>query len=251
MAHSTLELSRFVERVRSIAPVQGSVARIDRLPDGRTSLVFRVNHLGRGDVHVVGPRTRALFKEASGFERAVMLDFKPGWSSPLFGVPAQELTDGYVSLDEVWGPDAGRLTAQLVAARTTSEVVACIERALPQFTRPTWEPSSASLARRAARLLEEVGARVELVADRLGVTARHLRRVFLTNIGVGPKDYARSARLKRAVQLSASSSDWSRVAAEAGYYDQAHLIAEFRALVGLTPGSFAKRSSVRDDDTAA
>jgi AraC-like DNA-binding protein len=39
------------------------------------------------------------------------------------------------------------------------------------------------------------------------------------------------------------SNDWSRIAADAGYYDQAHLIADFRDLVGLTPSAFAKRAS--------
>lgn len=37
------------------------------------------------------------------------------------------------------------------------------------------------------------------------------------------------------------SNDWGSIALEAGYYDQPHLIAEFRSLVGLTPGAFAER----------
>lgn len=50
-------------------------------------------------------------------------------------------------------------------------------------------------------------------------------------------------RLQRAVRLSAAAApaarDWARIASAAGYYDQSHLIAEFRDLVGLTPGAFA------------
>lgn len=238
-----VERSRFVERVRSFAPSVGSAARVDRLPDGRTALVFRVFEAGGGELHLVGPRTHALLKDATKFERAVMVEFKPGWSTPLFGVPACELTDRYVALDAVWGPSSQDLLAELVADSSTTAVVTRLERAFTQFARPSWEPTSALLAREAAFLLQEVGARVELVADRLGVTARHLRRVFVENIGIGPKDFARSARLQRAVRLSSESRDWSRIAADAGYYDQAHLIADFRALVGLTPGAFAKRSA--------
>ncbi len=42
--------------------------------------------------------------------------------------------------------------------------------------------------------------------------------------------------------MAATSSDWARIAAAAGYFDQAHLIADFRRLVGLTPGAFRKRA---------
>ena len=54
--------------------------------------------------------------------------------------------------------------------------------------------------------------------------------------------WAAGVRLQRAVRMAATSKDWVRIAAEAGYYDQAHLIADFRQLVGLTPGAFLKRA---------
>jgi AraC-like DNA-binding protein len=42
--------------------------------------------------------------------------------------------------------------------------------------------------------------------------------------------------------MVSASNDRSRVATDAGYYDQAHLIADFRELLGLTPGAFVKRT---------
>ena len=239
---STFELSRFVESVRCSAPTRGRVHHVDRLPDGRTALVLRVIERGRGDVYLVGPRTRALLKDATGFERAVMVQFKPGWSTPLVGVPAHELTDRFVSIDDVWGDPARALVLELIGASSTTEVVERLTRAFARRARSFSEPRSASLARRAARLFAEEGARVNSVAARLGVTARHLRRAFADNIGVGPKRFARAARLQRAVRLARASSDWGRIAADTGYYDQAHLIADFGALVGLTPSAFAKRA---------
>jgi transcriptional regulator GlxA family with amidase domain len=91
-------------------------------------------------------------------------------------------------------------------------------------------------------LLEGDQIRVESVANRLGVTSRHLRRAFTETIGIAPKHFARSVRLQRALRMVAASNDWSRVATDAGYYDQAHLIADFRELLGLTPGAFVKRN---------
>ncbi|WP_437673011.1 helix-turn-helix domain-containing protein [Sorangium sp. So ce131] len=239
----TFSLPRFVEDVRVIAPAAGRACHVDRLPDGRTTLVFRVIERGRkGDVCVAGPRTRALFKDATGIARAVMLQFKPGWSASLLGVAANALTDRIIPLEDIWGRSGGDLCYELLAARSLPEVLDRLSRAIALRTRQASEPASARLARRAVHLLEGDEVRVESVAERLGVTARHLRRAFTESVGIGPKEFARTVRLQRALRMAATSKDWARIAADAGYYDQAHLIADFRELVGLTPGAFLKRA---------
>lgn len=239
----TASLSRFIEDVRVVAPADGSTLRVDRLPDGRTTLVFRALDAGRrGDVTVAGPRTRALFKDATGPVRAVVLRFRPGWSAPLLGVAASELTDRIVALEEVWGHAGGALCLDLLAARSVPEVLERVAGAISLRAAQSSEPASARIARRAVRLIEEGEDRVERVAAQLGVTARHLRRAFTESVGIGPKDFARTVRLQRAVRMAATDRDWARIAADAGYYDQAHLIGDFRELVGLTPGAFVKRA---------
>ncbi|WP_437665298.1 helix-turn-helix domain-containing protein [Sorangium sp. So ce1182] len=239
----TFSLSRFVEDVHTFVPVAGRACHVERLPDGRTTLVVRVIEGGRkGDVTVAGPRTRALFKDATGVARAVMLQFKPGWSAPLLGVAANALTDRIVPLEDIWGRSGGDLCLELLAARSLPEVLDRLSKAIALRTHQTSEPASARLARRAVRLLEGDEVRVESVAEQLGVTARHLRRAFTESVGIGPKEFARTVRLQRAVRMAATSKDWARIAADAGYYDQAHLIADFRELVGLTPGAFLKRA---------
>jgi AraC-like DNA-binding protein len=242
-AASTSWLSRFVEDVRALVPVAGRALQVDRLPDGRTTLVMRVMEGGRaGTVSVSGPRTRALLKTATGVARAVILTFKPGWSAPLLGVPASALTDRIVPLGELWGRSGSDLCLELLAARSLPAMLDRLSGAIAARTQHTFEPASARLARRAVRLLEGDEVRVESVAEQLGVTARHLRRAFAESVGIGPKEFARTVRLQRAIRNAATSTDWGRIAADAGYYDQAHLIADFRELVGLTPGAFLKRA---------
>lgn len=196
----------------------------------------------------MGPRTRALFKNAAGVARAVKLQFKPGWAAPLLGVAASALTDQIVPLEDMWGRPGGTLCLELLAARSLPEVLDRLSHAIALRTQQTFESASARLARRAVRLLEGGEVRVEGVAERLGVTARHLRRAFTESVGIGPKDFARSVRLQRAVRMAGTSKDWGRIAADAGYYDQAHLIADFRELVGLTPSAFLKRAGSPPDE---
>lgn len=242
----TLSLTRFVEQVRVLAPSDGRV-RHEFLPDGRTSLVFRVLDNGRrGDVSIVGPHTRMRIKQPRGVVRALIVEFKPGWSTSLLGVAANELTNRFVPLDEIWGHAGADLYGSLVEARDVPEQIECVSRAIARRLQRSTESSSARLARRAVRLIEGGEVRVDRVAARLGITARHLRRAFAENVGFGPKEYARSVRLQRALRLAVNSRDWGRIALEAGYYDQAHLIADFRQLVGVTPGAFVRHARAAD-----
>jgi AraC-like DNA-binding protein len=167
----------------------------------------------------------------------VIIRYKPGWTVPLFRVAANELTDRIVPLDALWGHEGASFYERLVETENVTELLACVSGVLARARR--FESSSAHLARRAARLLDAGEARIDRVAARLGITDRHLRRAFTEHVGVGPKDYARSVRLQRAVRLAATSNDWGRIALDAGYYDQAHFIADFRQLVGVTPRTFA------------
>ena len=235
-------LSRFIEDVSAVVPTAGRSLEVDQLPDGRTSLVFRVFEEGRqGDVAVVGPRTRAVFKNATGVARAVVVRFKPGWSISLLGITANALTDQIVMLEDIWGRAGAELAAELLTARNLTELIDRLSQAIALRALQTLEPASARLARRAVRLLEGEEVRVANVAKRLGVTSRHLRRAFIEGVGVGPKDFARTVRLQRAIRYAETSSDWGRIAADTGYYDQSHLIADFRQLLGLTPNAFLRR----------
>lgn len=230
-------IAPFVEHARMGSAVSDAPFTVDWLPNGRTSLVVRVVEEGRGDAHVGGPRTRAKFKRATGFVRATVFEFKAGWSASLFGVPANGLVDQVIPLEDLWG--ASEVTADLVAAKTIPAMLERLSAAVA--ARTTFESTSARLARRAVRLFEASETRVETVAQELGVTARHLRRAFVESVGIGPKEFARGVRLQRAIDGTSRSRDWSAIARDAGYYDQAHLIGDFRDLIGLTPREYLVR----------
>jgi len=224
-----------------LAPTPGRPYVIERYPDGRTSLVFRVLDGGcTGDLWLAGPHTRASFKTKSGVERAVIVRFRPGGVVPLLGVEASELTDRIVPLHDLWGGAGQQLLDQLLDASDDAEVQRLILRELALRSSHLPHTASARLARSAVRLLEGGDLRVASVAEQLGVSVRHLHRVFTAHVGIGPKEFARTVRLHRALSLASTSCDWARIAADAGYCDQAHLIGEFRQFTGFTPRAFVK-----------
>ena len=78
---------------------------------------------------------------------------------------------------------------------------------------------------------------MDWVADQAGMSARQFRRRCREEAGLGPKHLARILRFRRACRLADQGESWLRVAMEAGYFDQAHLIRDFREFTGTTPMS--------------
>lgn len=83
---------------------------------------------------------------------------------------------------------------------------------------------------------------IEALAYDAGLSRRQLERRFLLEVGAPPKLYARIARFNHVLELLAESlaPDWPDIAYLCGYYDQAHLIREFRRFTGQTPGAYAR-----------
>ena len=65
-----------------------------------------------------------------------------------------------------------------------------------------------------------------------------LRRLFREQAGVAPKQFARIERFRRLVRRLPGRASWAALALETGYVDQAHMIREFRAFSGTSPGRY-------------
>jgi AraC-like DNA-binding protein len=85
--------------------------------------------------------------------------------------------------------------------------------------------------------------RIGRMADEIGISHKHLLREFDRCVGLAPKTFARLCAFQRVIQSVAHRSqvEWAETALQCGYYDQAHLIREFRAFSGLTPGTYLKK----------
>jgi len=97
---------------------------------------------------------------------------------------------------------------------------------------------------RAVRMLhDEPAARVGDLAAAAGLSERQLRRRFSIAVGLRPKAYGRVVRLHTALRMAGSVTrpSWVDIAHECGFYDQPHMIAEFRAATGLAPAALHGR----------
>jgi len=215
------------------------------IPRPELQLVVRFGPSSRNglDVHAFGARQRVHRKLIRRGQRSVTARLALGAPEAVLGVPASEMAGRIVALEDLWGDVAARrLCARLGEARDMAAAAGVLESAIAERVASgsgngNGRPARAELALAAAERLTSGSGSVYAVAAELGVSERHLRRVFRETVGVSPKGYARIARFQRA--LGAAREDgragWASIAAAAGYYDQAHLIAEFRAIAGVTP----------------
>jgi AraC-like DNA-binding protein len=94
---------------------------------------------------------------------------------------------------------------------------------------------------RAVRILhDDPAARIDDLAAAVGLSERQLRRRFSVAVGLRPKAYGRVTRLHAALRMAGSAS-WADIAHRCGFYDQPHMIAEFRAATGLAPAALHGR----------
>jgi len=208
------------------------------LPPGRTYpqqvLVHPVVNVvltpGSG-TSVSGVQRRRFTADLSGAGRVLGVMFRPGGFRPLLDGPVSRLTDRVLPLAEVLPGPAPADDAD------NAEVDEWLAGLLPQGTHPC--ERTRDLVERAAA--DRTLRRVDELAGLAGVTVRELQRDFADHVGAPPKWVIRRYRLYEAAERAARGTDvrWAELAAELGYADQAHLVRDFTATVGMPPSRYA------------
>jgi AraC-like DNA-binding protein len=209
------------------------------LPRPEIQIVVRFGPSARNslDVHALGMQQTVRRKLIRSGQRAVTARLRLGASKAVLGVPASAIAGRVLTLGELWnGAAVRRFLDRLIGVSDATEAVAIMEHAIAdRLAIAAVRDAPTPLALTAAERL--VSANVSAVAADLGVSERHLRRVFRDTVGMSPKEFGRLARFHRALRAAREDSrlNWATIAAETGYYDQAHLIEEFRTIAGVTP----------------
>ena len=197
-----------------------------------------------------GPQSRGVHLDTVQQRHVLGVVFRLAGATPFLRAPAEAFRDRYAELTEVWGPSGRSLRERLLEASTDAGRLDMLEAFLLARLDPA-RVGPASLER-AVRYLA-IGPSVGEVCERVGGSRRSLERAFARFIGTTPKQFSRVARLRRAsrslCQNEGPLGGWAEFALAHGYYDQAHLIHEFRSLTGLTPTRYSPRS--REEPTHA
>ncbi len=201
------------------------------------SLAGPVRMAGRSLQALVGGlHTRAVLIRQDRSQAGLQLELDPLGVRTLFGVTAAELGGEVHDLAEF---GLGSLPERLRELPTWDERFALLDDVLAaRAVEPVPPPPELGEAWRRMRGADG-RVRVTELAGEVGWSRRHLGERFRTELGLAPKQAARVLRFERAGRLLRQGrADLASLAVECGYYDQAHLTNEWRALAGCTPGTW-------------
>lgn len=186
---------------------------------------------------VAGLRDTQVTTEHAGRSHGMQINLAPPSAHMLLALPMHTLAHREVPLEDVL---PGLLVDQLHEAPDWSArfdlldgfLTARLADARPPSTGVEW----------AWRRLCDTGGRVAIgaLAEELGWSRKRLVARFREQVGLPPKAVARLLRFERARALAerADRPGWAEIALDCGYYDQSHLINDFRAVTGRTPETF-------------
>jgi AraC-like DNA-binding protein len=229
-------------------------ARERLMPNGEASIVFNLrddemrlydaDHPERytscGLAGLTGPRTNCFAIDTASEDRVIGIQFQPGGTFPFFREPACEVANLSAPLEDFWRGAAGDIREQLLAAESVDAMFVLLERnLLARLVRPLELHPAIQFARAHICRAPQV-ATVSGVMDRIGFSQRRFIELFRDQIGLTPKAFCRVRRFQRILQAvhRRSEVDWAQVALDGGYYDQSHLIHDFRGFSGLTPATY-------------
>jgi AraC-like DNA-binding protein len=223
------------------------------LPDGAVRLIVHLGDMSDAGPRaiVAGPSTAPVLLRMRGHLHGLSVRLRPGAASAVVGLPLNELSGQAIALDDLWPglylPDC------LMAASNDAQRVALLQDVIEQRVDASRDTTAERQSRHAARLISDAGGAMPLrdVATAIGLGERRLQQLFQRHIGLTPRAWSRLARLHACLRALRQPAPlpWAQLAVDAGFYDQAHLANEFRALSGLSPSEFRSRTIAQSSKT--
>jgi AraC-like DNA-binding protein len=251
-------LDRFVELVTYFEDYQPA-HRVEKvLPDGAVEIIIDLSE-GTKKLYdqdnpnlckdfrsswISGMRRRWILIEAQPGASLAVIRFRPGGARPFLGFDADGITETIAHLDEVLGTRVRDLRERVLERRGARGRIAAIEDWLLERGGGALDANPV-VDYLTSRLFAPAGLRISDLVEEVGYTQRHVAALFRRWVGLSPKQYARVRRFNslvlHATGTPESEPDWADLALEYGYFDQSHMIHEFREFSGLTPESYLER----------
>ncbi|TGK40349.1 helix-turn-helix domain-containing protein [Leptospira andrefontaineae] len=192
-----------------------------------------------------GPRT--FFSEKN--TKSLLVYISPLLLSRMISVPMDQISDSSLSLEDLFSREMiSGLVADCEEADSKGlEASQTLEKFRNLFTlKEEKEKFLPEAVLKIKSSFGEIG--IKGLAEDLGVSQSSLERGFKSRIGLSPKEYAGLIRFRNIFRFYNSSSSLTELALEAGYYDQAHFIREFKKKTGVSPKQWFRQNTIAELD---
>ena len=245
---------RLAAAVHCIWTLRGEAGDAERIvPDGRPEIVFNLaDPFERRHVDgvierqplalMVGQTLGPVHIRPTGAVDLVGIRFQPHGAAAFLDVPLDRVTGSIAAAADVdpWWECVRQRVGNASPAARTGLVCALLEhRIRDRSLDPRLSAATAAITGSQGR------RSIDEIAGSLGVSRRQLERLFLRDVGIGPKLLARIHRFQALLRLAQRPrpDTWAALAARLGFADQSHMIREVRTFGGETPTAFVDFSA--------
>ncbi len=218
--------------------------------DGNTGIVFTLNNNLSLEINCKKLPNSFLYGQITQFKdiklpnktSLIIVVFQPTGVNQLLGIPAFELRDNIVNLDDIFGNKSKELEEKLIESLTIQEKLNFLNLFFTSLALNNLRRKEKIVSTSIDFIVKNKGliSNSQLVKH-TGYTERHIERLFRDSIGVNPKNFANIIKLHiflKQLKNKTEQSNLTQIAYMAGYVDQSHLIKEFKKFTGITPTAY-------------
>ena len=183
-----------------------------------------------------------------GIYHTFIIQFKANGFSKLFSIPAAEFVNKIFYLDDVFGIEAATLNEELHNAKDIHQMACFADKFLLHFLH--LQKAYINLYDGITFISNELFTNapllsIEQYAYKANMSVRNFGRRFTEQAGVSPKLYCRLLRFNKAIntKLRSPQTNWTSIAYKCGYYDQMHMIKDFKEFANVNPSALFQNNT--------
>jgi len=246
----TASLKPFVKHYWLLKTAGNEAEVVRTVPTGMMSLVFhrgcRLLSVRENQFH---PRAFLCGQEKSfvdlkyqGSVNMIFVVFRPAGVKVFFPIPADRSAGVRLTAGDMHNKELLQLESDIANTEDDSLCIHLIERFLLKQLIPygTYSQQNHNRLQTAIGLINSGVKEIEQLADAACLSTRQFNRIFCENIGTHPKEFIRIVRFQRALNILEKNKNLNltQITCECGYFDQSHMIKEFRAISGYKPTEY-------------